>query len=56
MIEYNVDGSNLRVVEMLPGYTHNLINLSETEDMVTIIWSNDCFDPSRPDTYYEPVE
>ena len=56
VIEYNVDGSNLRVVEMLPGYTHNLINLSETEDMVTIIWSNDCFDPSRPDTYYEPVE
>ena len=56
VISYSVDGSNLRVIEMLPGYTHNLINLSETEDMVTIIWSNDCFDPNRPDTYFEPVE
>lgn len=56
VISYNVDGTNLRIIEMLPGYTHNLINLSETEDMVTIIWSNDCFDPNRPDTYFEPVE
>lgn len=56
VISYCVDGSELRVIEMLTGYTHNLINLSETEDMVTIIWSNDCFDSNRPDTYFEPVE
>lgn len=56
VINHYVDGSNLRVVEMIPGYTHNLINLSDTEELVTIIWGNACFDPNRPDTYFEPVE
>ena len=56
VINYYVDSSNLRVVEMIPGYTHSLINLSETEDLVTIIWGNDCFDSNRPDTYFDPVE
>jgi UDP-2-acetamido-2,6-beta-L-arabino-hexul-4-ose reductase len=40
---------------MLPGYTHNIINLSETEDLVTLMWANECFDPDHPDTYYEQV-
>jgi len=55
VLSYEVSGDNLQVVEMIPGYTHNLINLSETEDMVTVIWANACFDPNRPDTYYDPV-
>ena len=56
VISYYVSGDKLQVVEMIAGYTHNLINLSDTEDMVTIIWANDNFDPERPDTYFEPVE
>lgn len=56
VINYYVDSSNLRAIEMIPGYTHNLINLSDTEDLVTIIWGNACFDPNRPDTYFDPVE
>lgn len=55
ILERNVSGDRLEVVETIPGYTHNLINTSETEDMVTIIWCNECFDPQRPDTYAEPV-
>lgn len=55
IINYEVDGNNLQVVEMIPGYTHNLINLSNTDDMVTVIWTNACFDPNRPDTYSDPV-
>lgn len=55
IINYEVSGEKLEVVEMIAGYTHNLINLSETEDMVTVIWANSCFDPNRPDTYYDPV-
>ncbi len=54
-INYEVSGEKLEVVEMIPGYTHNLINLSDTEDMVTVIWANGCFDPNRPDTYSDPV-
>lgn len=50
-----VDGNKIEIVEMIPGYTHNIINLSETEDLITFIWCNECFDSSRPDTYYEPV-
>lgn len=53
--EIEVSGERLQVVEMLPGYTHNIINLSDTEDMVTLMWCNEIFDPSRPDTYFEPV-
>ena len=53
--EWDVSGSRLEVVQALPGYTHNLVNLSETDDLVTVIWSSECFDPARPDTYFEPV-
>lgn len=45
----------MEVVEMIPGYTHNIVNLSETEDLVTFMWCNECFDPARPDTYSEKV-
>ena len=55
VIEFKVSGDKMEVVEMIPGYTHNIINLSETEDLVTFIWCNECFDPNRPDTYFEEV-
>lgn len=56
VLNYEVSGKKLEVVEMIAGYTHNLINLSDIEDMVTVIWANGCFDPNRPDTYFDPVE
>lgn len=56
VIEFRVSGEKLQVVEMIPGYTHNIINLSKTEDMVTFMWANECFDPARPDTFFEVVE
>lgn len=56
ILNYEVSGDKLQVVEMIAGYTHNLINLSETENMVTVIWANGCFEPNRPDTYFDPVE
>lgn len=56
IIEFEVSGDNIQVVEMIPGYTHNIINLSQTEDLVTFMWANECFDHNRPDTYFEPVE
>ena len=56
VIEFEVSGEEIKAVHMLPGYTHNIINLSETEDLVTVMWANEVFDPSRPDTYFEPVE
>ena len=56
VIEFRVSGEKLQVVEMIPGYTHNIINLSETEDMVTFMWANECFDPAKPDTFFEVVE
>ena len=56
VLNYEVSGKKLEVVEMIAGYTHNLINLSDTEDMVTVIWANGCFDPNRPDTYCDFVE
>lgn len=56
ILNYEVSGNKLQVVEMIAGYTHNLINLSETENMVTVIWANGCFDPNRPDTYFDSVE
>lgn len=55
VIRFEVSGEKIEVVEMIPGYTHNIINLSETEDLVTFIWCNECFDPNRPDTYWEEV-
>lgn len=56
VINFEVSGDNIEVVEMIPGYTHNIINLSDTDDLVTFMWCNECFDPNRPDTYFEPVE
>lgn len=53
--EYVVSGSDLRVVEMIPGYTHSITNLSDTDDLVTVMWANEAFDPEKPDTYFEEV-
>ena len=56
VINFEVSGEKMEVVEMIPGYTHNIINLSNTEDLVTFMWANEAFNPERPDTYFEPVE
>ncbi len=56
VLDFEVSGEQIQAVHMLPGYTHNIINLSETEDLVTLMWANEAFDPNRPDTYFEPVE
>lgn len=56
VINIEVSGDNIQAVHMLPGYTHNIINLSDTEDLVTLMWANESFDPGRPDTYFDPVE
>ena len=56
VIEFEVSGDNIQAVHMLPGYTHNIINLSETEDLVTVMYCNEIFNPSKPDTYFEPVK
>ena len=56
VINFEVCGEKMEVVEMIPGYTHNIINLSDTEDLVTFMWANEAFNPERPDTYFEPVE
>ena len=55
VIEIEVSGERMEAVHMLPGYTHNLINLSETENLVTVMWANEPFDPDRPDTFFEKV-
>ena len=55
VIEFEVSGEQIRAVHMLPGYTHNIINLSETEPLVTLMWANEQFDPERPDTFGEQV-
>ena len=55
VIEFEVSGENIQAIHMLPGYTHNIINLSDTEDLVTVMWANEKFDPNRPDTYFEKV-
>ena len=55
VIEFEVSGEHIQAVHMLPGYTHNIINLSETEDLVTVMWANEVFDPEKPDTYFEEV-
>ena len=55
VLEFEVSGEHIRAVHMLPGYTHNIINLSETENLVTLMWANELFDPSHPDTFFEPV-
>lgn len=56
VLNYEVSGDKIQSVIMLPGYTHNIINLSETEDLVTVMYCNEVFDPNRPDTFFDPVE
>ena len=56
VLNFEVSGEKIQAVQMLPGYTHNIINLSETEDLVTLMWANECFDPQKPDTFFEVVE
>ena len=55
VIEFEVSGDKIQAVHMLPGYTHNIINLSDTENLVTLMWANELFDQEHPDTFYEPV-
>lgn len=55
VMEFEVTGEHIQAVHMLPGYTHNIINLSETENLVTLMWANEMFDPSHPDTFFEEV-
>ena len=55
VIEFEVSGEKIQAVHMLPGYTHNIINLSESERLVTVMWANEIFAPNRPDTFFEPV-
>lgn len=56
VIEFEVNGENIEAVHMLPGYAHNIINLSDTENLVTVMWANEMFDPNRPDTFFELVK
>ena len=56
VLEWEVSGDNIQAVHMLPGYAHNIINLSDTEDLVTVMYCNEVFNPDRPDTYFEPVK
>lgn len=56
VLNFEVSGDKIEAVHMLPGYTHNIINLSETEKLVTVMWANEQFDPKQPDTFFEVVE
>ena len=56
VLNFEVSGEKIQAVHMLPGYTHNIINLSDTEDLVTLMWANEQFDPGKPDTFFEKVE
>ena len=56
VLNFEVSGDKIEAVHMLPGYTHNIINLSETENLVTVMWANECFDANKPDTFFEKVE
>ena len=55
VFEFYVSGEKIEAVHMLPGYTHNIINLSDKEDLVTVMWANESFDPNKPDTFFEEV-
>ena len=55
VLNFEVSGDKIQAIHMLPGYTHNIINLSETEDLITLMWANETFDPTRPDTFFEIV-
>ncbi len=56
VIEFEVTGDNIKAIHMLPGYTHNIINLSDTENLVTVMWANEQFEPNHPDTFFEVVK
>lgn len=56
VMNFEVSGGKIEAVHMLPGYTHNIINLSKTENLVTLMWANESFDPQHPDTFFEPVD
>ena len=56
VIEFEVSGDRIQAIHMLPGYTHNIINLSDTENLVTVMWANEQFDPQHPDTFFEVVK
>ncbi len=56
VLNFEVSGDKIQAIHMLPGYTHNIINLSDTEDLVTVMWANEPFDPNKPDTFFEKVE
>ncbi len=56
VLNFEVSGEKIEAVHMLPGYTHNIINLSDTENLVTVMWANEQFDPAKPDTFFEVVE
>ncbi|MBR6525969.1 MAG: NAD-dependent epimerase/dehydratase family protein [Clostridia bacterium] len=56
VLNFEVSGEKIEAIHMLPGYTHNIINLSDTEDLVTVMWANELFDPKKPDTFFEVVE
>ena len=55
VLEFEVTGEEIKAIHMLPGYTHNIINLSDTENLVTVMWANESFDPNHPDTFFEEV-
>ncbi|MGN0860357.1 MAG: NAD-dependent epimerase/dehydratase family protein, partial [Candidatus Spyradosoma sp.] len=54
VMEFEVSGEKIQAVHMLPGFTHEIVNLSDTENLVTVMWANEAFDPARPDTFFEP--
>ena len=56
ILEFEVSGDKIQAVHMLPGYTHNIINLSQTENLVTLMWANEIFNPDKPDTFFQKVE
>ena len=56
VLNFEVSGEKIEAIHMLPGYTHNIINLSDTEDLVTVMWANENFNPNKPDTFFEVVE
>ena len=56
VLNFEVSGEKIEAVHMLPGYTHNIINLSDSENLVTLMWANELFDPGHPDTFFEKVE
>ena len=56
ILDFEVSGEKIEAVHMLPGYTHNIINLSDTEPLITVMWANEAFDADHPDTFGEKVE